>query len=677
MSISTEHPSDLLQRRDALRAEVLRHQALYHAHDNPEISDAQYDSLVAALADIENALGSLADSPIQRVGAEAQRGFKTVPHAVPMLSLNNGFEWSDVEAFDRRLANLLGIEQPIYAAEMKFDGLAIGLRYERGRLVQAATRGDGSAGEDVTDNVRQIAAIPARIATNASVLEVRGEVLMSKADFLALNQRQAAQGDKVFANPRNAAAGTLRQLNPEVVAQRPLSFYAYGLGEAVGWHPEPSTHTTLLDAFAALGLPVYEERAGGLGLAGVRAFLERVQAQRHGLPFEIDGVVVRLEDRALQQRAGFVARAPRFALAVKFPPEEAQTQLIDIEVQVGRTGALTPVARLAPVKVGGVVVSNATLHNQDEVLRKDVRPGDSVWVRRAGDVIPEVLGPILSLRRPGAVPFQMPLHCPVCGSPVERAEGEAVHRCTGGLGCAAQQRQAVIHFASRRAMDIEGLGDKRVEQLFDAGLVSGIPDIYRLDVERLRLLDRQGEKSAQNLIDAIQASRKQPFARVVFGLGIRHVGEQTARDLARRFTGFAELRAAEVADFLSVPDVGPVVAASLVSFLSAPANQPTLDTLSAVLEPSREANTTTVASAPWAGDVVVITGAIPGMSRDGAEAYAERLGAKVAKSVSGKTRRVVAGSEAGSKLEKAQALGIEVLSADDFIQLLKSHGAIE
>lgn len=685
----------LIARRDILRREVSRHQALYHTHDQPEISDAQYDSLVAALEEIEAQLRSEESSPIRAVGGPVAKGFRSVQHAVPMLSLNNGFEWADVEAFDRRLENLLGAGAALssasaggasvlrYAAELKFDGLAINLRYEHGQLVGAATRGDGTVGEDVTDNIRRIAAIPPSIGCRAEVLEVRGEVLMSKSDFVQLNERQAAMGDKVFANPRNAAAGTLRQLNPEIVAQRPLSFFAYGVGEVrgLGGVQEeavlPGTHTALLDALVDWGLPVYSQRRGDLGLQGLRDFLSEVEALRPSLPFDIDGVVVRLEDRTLQQRAGFVARAPRFALAVKFAPEEAQTRLLDIEIQVGRTGALTPVARLAPVKVGGVVVSNATLHNEDEIHRKDVRVGDFVWVRRAGDVIPEVVGPVLALRDRDLALFRMPSACPVCGSAVARPEGEAVLRCTGGLACEAQQRQALIHFASRRAMDIEGLGDKRVDQLFDAGLVQRIPDIYRLSAEALQRLERQGERSAQNLVEAIERSRTQPLSRVIFGLGIRHVGEQTARDLARCFASLEALRDAPTEALLAVPDVGPVVAESLQAFFRAESSRAVVADLIRELQPGPELTPAALTNAPWQGDTVVVTGVVPGMTRDEAEAYAQRLGAKVSKSVSGKTARLIAGDDAGSKLDKAQALGVAIMAADEFVSYLKSLGVIE
>ncbi len=685
----------LIARRDILRREVSRHQALYHTHDQPEISDAQYDSLVAALEEIEAQLRSEESSPIRAVGGPVAKGFRSVQHAVPMLSLNNGFEWADVEAFDRRLENLLGAGAALssasvgsasllrYAAELKFDGLAINLRYEHGQLVGAATRGDGTVGEDVTDNIRRIAAIPSSIGCRAEVLEVRGEVLMSKSDFVRLNERQAAMGDKVFANPRNAAAGTLRQLNPEIVAQRPLSFFAYGVGEVRGLGGVqdeavlPGTHTALLDALVDWGLPVYSQRRGDLGLQGLRDFLSEVEALRPSLPFDIDGVVVRLEDRTLQQRAGFVARAPRFALAVKFAPEEAQTRLLDIEIQVGRTGALTPVARLAPVKVGGVVVSNATLHNEDEIHRKDVRVGDFVWVRRAGDVIPEVVGPVLALRDRDLALFRMPSACPVCGSAVARPEGEAVLRCTGGLACEAQQRQALIHFASRRAMDIEGLGDKRVDQLFDAGLVQRIPDIYRLSAEALQRLERQGERSAQNLVEAIERSRTQPLSRVIFGLGIRHVGEQTARDLARCFASLEALRDAPAEALLAVPDVGPVVAESLQAFFRAESSRAVVADLIRELQPGPELTPAALTNAPWQGDTVVVTGVVPGMTRDEAEAYAQRLGAKVSKSVSGKTARLIAGDDAGSKLDKAQALGVAIMAADEFVSYLKSLGVIE
>nr|HRM70185.1 NAD-dependent DNA ligase LigA [Thauera phenylacetica] len=559
------------------------------------------------------------------------------------------------------------------AAELKFDGLAISLRYEDGVLVQAATRGDGETGEDVTANVRTVKAIPLRLLGDAPpVLEVRGEIYLRRDDFERLNARQAEAGEKIFVNPRNAAAGSIRQLDPGIAARRPLSFFAYGLGDVAGW-ALPATHTEVLDALAAFGLPVCEHRAQVLGAAGLAAFHERIGALRETLPFDIDGVVYKVDALALQQRLGFVTREPRWAVAHKYPAQEAVTLLRGIEVQVGRTGALTPVARLEPVFVGGVTVTNATLHNQDEIDRKDVRIGDWVIVRRAGDVIPEVVAPVLE-RRSGEPPRFVLLDkfptCPVCGSHVVRGEDEAVARCTGGLFCPAQRKQALLHFAGRRAMDIEGLGDKLVDQLVDAAIVKTPVDLYRLGVLALANLERMGEKSAQNLLMAIEKSRSTTLARFIFALGIRNVGEATARDLARHFGNLDALVAADVDALQQVPDVGPIVAECIAEFFAEPHNREVIEQLRAAGVHWAEGEPQGTVAGALAGKTFVLTGTLPTLSRDEAKALIEARGGKVAGSVSKKTHYVVAGAEAGSKLDKAQALGLAILDEDGLRALL-------
>ncbi|HBO78125.1 MAG TPA: DNA ligase, partial [Cupriavidus sp.] len=562
-----------------------------------------------------------------------------------------------------------------YACELKFDGLAMSLRYENGTLVQAATRGDGETGEDVTANVRTIKAIPLKLrGTAPTVLEVRGEVFMYRADFDKLNARQAESGEKTFVNPRNAAAGSLRQLDPRITAKRPLSFFAYGVGEMEGVD-RPVTHSAMLDGFAKLGLPVCDERRVVRGAQGLLAFHREVGERRDQLPYDIDGVVYKVNAIAEQEQLGFVSRAPRFALAHKFPAQEMTTTVEDIEVQVGRTGAITPVARLAPVFVGGVTVTNATLHNEDEIRRKDVHIGDTVIVRRAGDVIPEVVAVVLERRPADARAFVMPTECPVCGSHVERLEGEAIARCTGGLICAAQRKQALLHFAQRRAMDIEGLGDKVVEQLVDLGIVRTPADLYKLGVAKLAALDRMADKSASNLVVAIEQSRETTMNRFIFALGIRHVGEATAKDLAKHFGKLDNLLAADEAALLEVNDVGPVVAQSIANFLAEPHNVEVIEQLRAAGVHWAETEPTARAPLPLAGKTFVLTGTLPTMSREDAKEKLEAAGAKVAGSVSKKTDYVVAGAEAGSKLEKAQTLGVAVLDEEGMLKLLAEAGA--
>ena len=666
--------TDLSARARTLREVLALHNYRYHVLDDPTIPDAQYDALYQELQQLETQHPELltADSPTQRVGAHARPGFTQVTHRVPMLSLNNGFLNSDIEAFDRRAREALGVDCVEYACEPKFDGLAVSLMYEKGLLVQGSTRGDGETGEEVTANLRTLHTIPLSlpIKNPPERLEVRGEVLMQKADFEALNIAQKERGEKIFVNPRNAAAGTLRQLDPALTARRPLSFFAYGVGALEGF-ALPATQGALMAQLALLHFPVAAECALVSGVEGLLAYFKRIQNARAALPYDIDGVVYKVNDFAQQARLGFVSRAPRFALAHKFPAEEALTEIMEIDVQVGRTGTITPVARLKPVFVGGVTVTNATLHNEDEVRRKDVHVGDTVWVRRAGDVIPEVVSVELGQRPVHAHAFVMPTHCPVCGSQVIREEGESASRCSGGLFCPAQRKEALLHFAHRRAMDIEGLGDKRVDQLVDGGWVHSSADLYGLTMEQLSQLPLMGEKSAENLIAAIQRSRTTTLARFIFSLGIRNVGEATARDLARQFGDLAPLMSASTEDLLQVPDVGPVVAQSIHDFFAEGHNREVIERLQqqGVHWPIHEASSTL----PLSGKTFVLTGTLPHLSRDEARARIEVLGGKVAGSVSAKTHYVVAGSEAGSKLERAQALGVTVLDEAQLLLLLKQE----
>ena len=677
------------ERAAALRELLHAHAHRYYVLDDPSIPDAEYDKLFAELQAIEAAHPELLtpDSPTQRVLGKVLDGFTPVRHAVPMLSIRTetDTEASGAEAFDARIRRELGLTEtdpPVaYAAELKFDGLAINLRYEHGVLVTAATRGDGEQGEDVTQNIRTVGQIPLRLHGAApEVLEVRGEVYMRRDDFEALNERQRAKGEKTFVNPRNAAAGAVRQLDPAIAAQRPLSFFAYGLGEVKGWDV-PATHSTMLDALQALGLPVCAHRTVALGATGPNglvAFHQRMGALRDTLPFDIDGIVYKVDSRALQERLGFVSREPRWAVAHKYPAQEQLTQVDGIDIQVGRTGKLTPVARLKPVFVGGVTVTNATLHNLFELRRKRVRIGDTVIVRRAGDVIPEVVG-VVAGERPAYVPnFRMPAHCPVCGSTVVREPGEVDHRCTGGLFCAAQRKQALLHFAQRRAVEVEGLGDKLVDQLVDGGLVRTLPDLYKLGVMKLAALDRMADKSAQNIVAALEKSKQTTLPRFLFGLGIRHVGEATAKDLARHFGQIDRIMDAPEEQLLAVRDVGPVVARSIRTFFDQPHNREVVEQLRAAgvtwteHEPSAAADAATL---PLFGKTLVLTGTLPTLSREEAKALIEEAGGKVAGSVSKKTHYVVAGEEAGSKLEKAQSLGVPVLDEAGLQALLATAGA--
>ncbi len=692
------------QRVEALRAQLARFDHEYYVLDAPSVPDAEYDRLFRELQGLEQADPTLVTpgSPTQRVGGVAAGAFDTVHHAVPMLSLNNAFDDEAVLAFDRRVRERLAearldAAELCYSAELKFDGLAIGLRYEMGLLVQGATRGDGSTGEDVTANVRTVRAIPLRLLGSAPrVLEVRGEVLMFRRDFERLNEHQRSLGEREFANPRNAAAGSLRQLDPSITAGRALRFFAYGVGEVAGVQL-PATHSALLDWLAAAGLPVSTERALARDPHELLAFHRHMMAQRARLPYGIDGVVYKVQRLDWQDAIGFAARAPRFALAHKFPAEEALTELLDIEVQVGRTGKLTPVARLRPVFVGGVTVTNATLHNEDEIRRKDLLIGDTVVVRRAGDVIPEVVR-ALPERRGDPPPrrrFRMPRACPVCGSATVRPEGEADWRCVGGLYCAAQRKQALLHFAQRRAMEIDGLGEKLVEQLVDRGLVRTPADLYRLDVATLAGLERMGDKSAARLLAAIDRSRSTTFARFLFALGIRHVGEEVARVLAQRYSdldallsedwaALAEAKSAlqkenarrrargEDAEPVPLDGIGPEIVASLQDFLGEAHNRAAID---ALLEAGVNWRAEAASEdAVLAGRSFVVTGTLPTLSREQAKELVRRHGGSVAATVSRKTDFLLAGEAAGSKLERAQALGIKVIDEAALLRMCGQGG---
>ncbi len=661
-----------------LRRLIAYHNHRYYVLDDPEIPDAEYDALFRELQRLEAEYPELIepDSPTQRVGAPPSGAFAEVRHRVPMLSLENAFSDEEMEAFDRRVRERLGVDMVVYSAEPKFDGLAVSLRYERGRLVQAATRGDGRTGEDVTANVRTIRAVPLRLMGEGwpDVLEVRGEVVMPKAGFAALNSRREAQGEKPFANPRNAAAGSLRQLDPAVTAIRPLTFFAYGLGEVVG-HPMRDTHVANMHVLRDWGLPIPPGMERCRGVEECHACYRRMRERRESLDFDIDGVVFKVDRLEFQQRLGFVARAPRWAIARKFPAEEAITTVLDVDWQVGRTGALTPVARLAPVFVGGVTVSNATLHNMDEIERKDVRIGDAVVVRRAGDVIPEVVRVVRERRSPGARRVRLPARCPVCGSTVVRPEGEAVARCGAGLFCPAQRKETIKHFASRKAMDIEGLGDKLVEQLVDRDMVRTPADLYRLSREALLGLERMGEKSADNLLAAIEASKRTTLARFVYALGIREVGEATAAALARRFGSLESLMGANESCLQETPDVGPVVARHVHDFFAEPHNREVIAGLLGAGIRWPEQPRGEEMDGPLKGQVYVLTGTLSGMTRDEAKARLEALGARVSSSVSGKTTAVIAGEKPGSKAEKARALGVPVLDESALMTLLERGGA--
>jgi len=655
------------KRIKALRETLERHNRLYYVEDAPEITDAEYDKLFGELQALEAEHPELRtpDSPTQRVGGTPLPQFSEVQHGTPMLSIGNAFEEEEVRAFDKRIRQALGVAEVEYAAEPKFDGLAVSLVYRDGIFAQGATRGDGSTGEDVTPNLRTVGSIPLKISRKEN-LEVRGEVLMYRSDFDKLNERQRAAEQKEYVNPRNAAAGAIRQLDSRITASRRLRFFAYALVS----ESASGTHSEALDRLAQLGFPVCKERDTVGGVDGLLGYYARIGKMRERLPYAIDGVVYKVNRLDWQQQLGFVSRAPRFALAHKYPAEEQTTEVLGIEVQVGRTGTLTPVARLKPVFVGGVTVTNATLHNESELRRKDVRIGDTVVVRRAGDVIPEIVSVRPEARPPHATVFEFPSKCPVCGSAVVKNEDEAAYRCSGGLYCAAQRKQALLHFASRRAMNIEGLGERLVDQLVDRDVIRTPADLYKLTQEQFADLERMGDKSAANLVAELERSRKTTLERLIYALGIRNVGESTARDLARHFGDLEPLARASEEELLQVLDIGPVVARSIRQFFDEPHNRQ-------VMEHLVRAGVHWPRSAPaprtsGPSKTFVLTGTLAGMTRDDARAAIEAKGHKVVGSVSKKTDFVVAGEDAGAKLDKARALGVRVLDERQFNELLQN-----
>ncbi len=667
--------SDVAGRMEALRDQLQEHNYRYYVLDDPVVSDAEYDRLLRELQELESDHPDLisSDSPTQRVGAHPSEGFDTVAHRIPMLSLGNAFSEEEVAEFDRRVREQLDLDEVVYSAEPKLDGVAIALRYERGRLKLAATRGDGRSGEDVTTNVRTIRAVPLKLRGDGipETLEVRGEIFMTRSGFSELNERLADAGEKTFVNPRNAASGSLRQLDSRITARRPLHFYCY---QAATTDDLPGCHSEILERLREMGLPVSPEARKVHGLEGLLDYYGKAGERRDRLDYDIDGVVYKVDDLDQQQELGFVSRAPRWAIAHKFPAQEEITRLLAIEVQVGRTGALTPVARLDPVFVGGVTVTNATLHNADEVRRKDVRPGDYVVVRRAGDVIPEIVRSIPERREQALEQWQMPDSCPECGSAVEQVEGEAAARCTGGLVCPAQRKRALEHFASRTAMDIDGLGEKVIAQLVERDLVHSPADLYSLDRDALAGLERMGEKSADNLIAALEDSKRVTLGRLLYALGIREVGAVTAQALARHFGTLDALVAAPVEALESVRDVGPVVARHVHAFFDEAHNRKVIDELLAAgvrYEP--EEATAEAGELPLAGCTYVLTGSLSGLTRSEAKKRLEALGARVTGSVSKNTTALVAGDSPGSKLDRARELGIEVLDEDALGKLLEEH----
>jgi len=670
-------PEDIRRRVDSLREEILSHNYKYYVLDEPSISDSDYDQLIRDLSEIEARYPSLItrDSPTQRIGAPPAAGFGEIRHVIPMLSLDNAFAREDVEAFDRRIRERLGRDEEIeYAAEPKLDGAAISIRYVNGALVSAATRGDGTMGEDVTHNVRTVRSVPLKLRGDVfpDILEVRGEIFMLLDRFEALNASARSSGGKTFANPRNAAAGSLRQTDPRITASRPLMMYAYGVGEVAGWKM-PLRQIEVLEMLRDLGLPVSVLAKVVSGASGCLRYYEDMARQRDGLPYEIDGVVYKVNDISLQERIGFVSRAPRWAIAHKFQAREKTTVVEAIDFQVGRTGAITPVARLRPVIVGGVTVSNATLHNMEELGRKDVRVGDYVVIRRAGDVIPEVVSVVREKRAAGASAVSAPERCPVCGSDIVRLPGEVVARCSGTLVCPAQRKEAFRHFASRRALDIQGLGDAVIEQLVDRKLVETFADLYRLSVADLEPLDRMGKKSAANLVEAIALSRRTTFRRLLYALGIPGVGEATAGALASHFGTLEKLSSADESQLQGVPDVGPVIAAQVRKFFSERNNQKLLRDLidagvnwpDASIAEANHAEPKKLAGQKW-----VVTGTLRSMTREDARSRIQDLGGQVGESVSRKTDFVVSGDSPGSKLEKARELGITIMSEDEFLRVL-------
>lgn len=662
------------QRVNILREEINSHNYSYYVLDDPEIPDSEYDRLLRELTELENQNPKLItpDSPTQRVGSKPLNSFSEVEHEVPMLSLSNAFSDEEMNDFDRRIREGVEKDNINYAAEPKLDGLAISLLYKDGLLVRAATRGDGRTGEDVTLNIRTIDAIPLKLrGTNyPELIEIRGEVVMPKAGFEKLNHQQLDKGEKPFVNPRNAAAGSLRQLDPQITATRPLSFYSYGTGLIEGLQL-PNKHSEIMEKLKSWGLRINPESRVVNGVKGCQAYYESLAKKRNILPDEIDGIVYKLDDIELQNIMGFVSRAPRWAIARKFPAQEEMTKLLAIDIQVGRTGALTPVARLQPVFVGGVTVSNATLHNQDEIDRLDVRTGDTVIVRRAGDVIPQVVSVVKSKRQGKPRRFYLPDTCPVCGSETARFEDEAVTFCTGGLYCEAQRKEAIKHFASRRAMNVDGLGDKLVELLVDEGLIHTIDDLYKLDVEDLINLERMAEKSAKNLVTSLEQSKKTTLARFVFSLGIHSIGETTAQTLANHFATLEKIMDANEEQLLAVPDVGPIVAENLITFFKQTHNCEVVEQLISVGINWPKIKKKSVDEQPLAGKTFVVTGTLETMGRNDAKAALQELGAKVSGSVSKKTDYVVVGENPGSKATKAADLDIMILDEKAFIKLLE------
>lgn len=667
--------SNIKQEIEKLRDQINEHNYRYYVLDDPSVSDAEFDQLFQKLKQLETAHPELitADSPTQRVGAAPLKEFSEVRHEIPMLSLENAFGEEEVAAFNQRILDRLEVHRDIeFVCEPKLDGLAVSLRYEKGKLTIAATRGDGSLGENITENIRTIPMVPLQLRGHdfPSILEVRGEVYMPKSGFEKLNERAALKGEKVFVNPRNAAAGSLRQLDPRITASRPLEIYCYSVGVIEGYKL-PATHYEILQCLKAWGFRVNPEIEVVKGIAGCIKCYNRIAAKRSRLPYEIDGVVYKVNHMKEQRELGFVSRAPRWAIAHKFPAEEVTTMIEAVEFQVGRTGAITPVARLKPVFVGGVTISNATLHNMDEINRKDIHVGDKVIVRRAGDVIPEVVSVDTKHRSKNIIKIHFPKNCPVCHSLIEHSEDEAIARCTGGLFCPAQRKEAIKHFAGRRAMDIEGLGDKLVEQLVDKNSVKTVADVYALTLDQLANLERMAEKSAQNLLDQLEKSKKTTLARFLYALGIREVGEATAKALSHYFGDLPEVMAANEEVLQTVPDIGPVVAKHIVAFFAEKHNRDVIDKLIAAgihWEKLQRRST----SLPLTDKTFVLTGTLESMSRDEAKDKLEQLGAKVAGSVSKKTSYVVAGADAGSKLEKAQQLGVTVLDEQQFLAMLES-----
>ncbi len=666
--------SPVKTRVNKLREQINHHNYRYYVLDDPEMPDSEFDRLMRELQELEQSHPELitGDSPTQRVGAAPLDKFDEVKHAVPMLSLGNAFSDDDVRDFDRRARERLELDHITYTAEPKLDGLAISLVYKDGVLVQGATRGDGYTGEDVTQNVRTIDSIPLRLMGKGypGVLEVRGEVFMSRKGFEALNKTQRENNDKTFANPRNAAAGSLRQLDPRITARRPLEMICYSVGRVEG-STLPGKHSEILAALREWGIRTSDEFRVVTGIEACIHYYHDIAQRRDKLAYAIDGVVYKVDSLEQQKLLGFVSRAPRWAVAQKFPAEEALTKLLAIDVQVGRTGTLTPVARLEPVFVGGVTVTNATLHNQDEIERKDIRIGDTVIVRRAGDVIPEVVSAVTSKRKKGARRFKMPTKCPECGSAVVRLEDETAARCTSGLYCPAQRREAIRHFASRRAMDIEGLGDKLVELLDQQQLIKNVADLYKLKVEDVAALERMGGKSAENLIQALETSKQTTLPRFIFALGIRQVGEATAQALANHFGDLGSLRKAKPEVLETVPDVGPVVAESIVTFFKQSHNREVIDHLIKSGMRWDDIEVKPVAEMPLSGQTFVLTGTLSSMTRIDARSRLQSLGAKVAGSVSKKTSYVVVGADPGSKATRAEKLGVKILSENELIELLK------